>query len=500
MGNNTYIDQTQIITKSTKNIETEVKNTIKNINVDLSKLDMSSAIDSFKRLEEVSKAANFDDFISKIVRLQEAFAGFQKAVQTANTSVTNFSKSADKLGGGNTAVVTNVDVSVPDIGSQVGEISSGISSSATAISSSFAAMGAGALDFGNGVATAANGVSGLIDSVSGLFAGFQSLGDGLVSAATGVNALIPLLPQLGTAVLQMAANTSGIISYLPSLLAFMGVLLAISLLGEGLMLAGTGLMNIGLGLNTMTAGMIALLEFMPLFIESLAGITANIGGILLFVLLAASMLAMAVSLQMVNEQMTAFAESMTTLHGLVSAGFVAAFVVFGAMLIAMSLFMEKVAKGMDKVTKSMEKQATKLAILNPLLAAQAILTNPITGAITVAAAVAGGLLVKALLPAMATGGVVSGPMVAMIGEGRYPEAVVPMGESPQFASMKADIANAVLEGIAATQAVNGKGAGRNLIVQLHIDGRQFAETTVRDFVETLNNEGYSVLRADAVYR
>ena len=122
MGNNTYIDQTQIITKSTKNIETEVKNTIKNINVDLSKLDMSSAIDSFKRLEEVSKAANFDDFISKIVRLQEAFAGFQKAVQTANTSVTNFSKSADKLGGGNTAVVTNVDVSVPDIGSQVGEI------------------------------------------------------------------------------------------------------------------------------------------------------------------------------------------------------------------------------------------------------------------------------------------------------------------------------------------------------------------------------------------
>ena len=37
MGNNTYIDQTQIITKSTKNIETEVKNTIKNINVDLSR-------------------------------------------------------------------------------------------------------------------------------------------------------------------------------------------------------------------------------------------------------------------------------------------------------------------------------------------------------------------------------------------------------------------------------------------------------------------------------
>lgn len=499
MGNNTYIDQTQIITKSTKNVETEVKNTIKNINVDLSKLDMSAAIDSFKRLEEVSKAANFDDFITKVVKLQEVFSGFQKAVQTANTSVTNFTKSADKLGGGNTAVVTNVDVSVPDVGSQVGEISSGISSSAAAISDSFAAMGAGALDFGNGVATAANGVSGLVSSVSGLFTSFESLGSGLVSAAAGVSALIPLLPQLGAAVLQMAANTSGIVEYIPDLLAFMAVLLAISLLGEGLMLAGNGMLNIGLGLTSMTEGMIALLEFMPIFIESLAGITSNISGIVIFALLAVSMLAMAVALQIINEQMTVFVSSMEKLNELVSVGFVAAFVVFGAMLITLSAFFTKVASGMDKVTKSMEKQIAKLAVLNPQLATQAILLNPITGAITVAAALAGGLLVKALLPAMATGGVVSGPTVAMVGEGRYPEAVVPLGESPQFASMKADIANAVLEGLAARQTVSG-GTGRNLTVQLQIDGRQFAETTVRDFVETLNNEGYSVLRADAVYR
>ncbi len=496
----TYIDQTQIITKTTKKVETEIRNSVKNINVDLSKLDLSEAIDSFKRLEEASKAADFSGFISKIVLLQEAFENFQKSVRTANTSVTNFAKSSDKLSGGNTAIVTNVDVSMPDIGSQVGEMTSGIASSASAIGDGFASMGAGALNFGNGVAAAAGGVSGLIDSVANLFIGIQALGDGLTAAAGGVSALIPLLPQLGTAVLQMAVNTSGILQNIPGLIALMGILLALSLLGEGLAAAGTGLSSIGLGLVSMTAGMMALLEFMPVFIESLAGITANIGGIVLFVLLAAAMLAMAVAIQMMNEQLAQFTGSMEKLHGLMSVGFVAAFTVFGAILIAMSFFMEKVAAGMDKITQSMEKQITKLAVLNPLLAAQAILSNPIVGAITVAAAVAGGLLVKALLPAMATGGVVTGPTIAMVGEGKYPEAVVPLGGSPQFAEMKADIANAVVQAVSAINLNSSGKSARNMTVQLHIDGRQFAETTVKDFVDTLNNEGYSVLRADAVYR
>lgn len=494
-----YIDQTQNITKTTKKVETEIRNSVKNINVDLSKLDLSEAIDSFKRLEEASKAADFSGFISKIVLLQEVFENFQKSVRTANTSVTNFAKSSDKLAGGNTAIVTNVEVGMPDIGSDVGDMTSKIASSSASIGKGFASMGAGALDFGNGVAAAAGGISGLIDSVTELFTGFQTLGDGIAAAAGGVSALIPLLPQLGVSVLHMAVNTSGILQYLPGLIALTGILLALSLLGEGLAAAGTGLSGIGLGLTSMTMGMTALLEFMPLFIESLAGITANIGGIVLFVLLAAAMLAMALAMQMINEQLTQFTGSMEKLHGLMSVGFVAAFTVFGAMLIAMSFFMEKVAAGMDKVTQAMEKQAAKLAVLNPLLAAQAILTNPITGAVTVAAAVAGGLLVKALLPAMATGGVVTGPTIAMVGEGKYPEAVVPLGDSPQFAEMKADIANAVVQAVSALNVGSGKSA-RNMTVQLHIDGRQFAETTVKDFVDTLNNEGYSVLRADAVYR
>lgn len=59
----TVINQSQTINKTTKKVETEVRNTVNNINVDLSKIDMSGAIDSFKKLEEVAKAANFDAYI-----------------------------------------------------------------------------------------------------------------------------------------------------------------------------------------------------------------------------------------------------------------------------------------------------------------------------------------------------------------------------------------------------------------------------------------------------
>ena len=496
------VKQTQNISKSTKNVETEIKNSIKNINIDLSKLDMTGSIDSFKRIEEVSKAANFDGFIAKIVLLQETFINFQKAVQTANTSVTNFSKSSDKLQGNQSVAVTNVEINTGDISAQVGDITTDVSASvgdmtanlsasATAIGNSFAAIGTAALDFGNGVAIAVNSVSGLIDSIANLFTSFQALGQGLISVSVGIAALIPLLPQLGVSMLEMAINMSGILVYLPELLVFLGVLFVLSLLGEGLMAAGTGLLNIGLGLTSMTEGMMALLEFMPIFIASLAGITDNVGGIILFVLLAAAMLVMAIAMQMMNEQLTQFVSGMVQLTQLMSVGFVAAFVVFGAMLIGMSFFMDKVAGGIEKITTAIGQQITKLAILNPLLAAQAILMNPIVGGITVAASIVGALLVKALIPAMATGGVATGPTVAMVGEGRYPEAVVPLGGSPQFASMKSDIANAVLQGI---MALNGRGGGRGnsaTEIVLNVDGTKLARAVLPG-IEKERSRGYSM--------
>ena len=346
-------------------------------------------------------------------------------------------------------------------------------------------MGAAALDFGNGVATAAGSVGGMLDSLAGALTSVQAFGNGIISAATGVGMLVPLLPALGTAMLAMAANMAGIIEYIPELLVFIGTLAILALLGEGLALAGQGLINIGTGLTLMTEGMAALIAFLPVFIENLALITENIGGIVLFALLAASFLVMAIAMESLNEQLATFVTNMQSLSGIISAGFVAAFVAFGAVLVLMSLFMSKVATGMDKVTKSMEKQALKLAILNPLLAAQAILTNPIYGAITVAAAIAGGLLVKALLPAMATGGVVSDPTVALVGEGRYPEAVVPLGDSPQFGQMKADIANAVVQAMRMSSD-SGTSTKSSEQIVLNIDGKAFA----RLMLPQLRKEGY----------
>lgn len=47
------------------------------------------------------------------------------------------------------------------------------------------------------------------------------------------------------------------------------------------------------------------------------------------------------------------------------------------------------------------------------------------------------------IPLLASGAVTSGPTMAMIGEGRYDEAVVPLGRSPQFRDMKKEIADEV---------------------------------------------------------
>lgn len=58
------------------------------------------------------------------------------------------------------------------------------------------------------------------------------------------------------------------------------------------------------------------------------------------------------------------------------------------------------------------------------------------------------------MPAMAHGGVVTGPTVAMVGEGRYPETVIPLGSSPEFSAMKEDITNAVLAGLSMQGGTN----------------------------------------------
>ena len=79
---------------------------------------------------------------------------------------------------------------------------------------------------------------------------------------------------------------------------------------------------------------------------------------------------------------------------------------------------------------------------------------------------------------MATGGVVTSPTTAVIGEGAYDEAVIPLGHSPQFTSMKEDIATAVVTALS-TAGILGVSSDRNSPssnqpIVLQIDGRELA--------------------------
>ena len=67
--------------------------------------------------------------------------------------------------------------------------------------------------------------------------------------------------------------------------------------------------------------------------------------------------------------------------------------------------------------------------------------------------------------------------MAMIGEGKYPEAVIPLGSSPQFASMKADIASAVLQGLTGLRTAGGAASAPVELV-LSLDGEKFARAVI----------------------
>lgn len=75
------------------------------------------------------------------------------------------------------------------------------------------------------------------------------------------------------------------------------------------------------------------------------------------------------------------------------------------------------------------------------------------------------------VPALANGGVVNYPTMTLIGEGKYSEAVVPLGNSPQFAAMKKDIATSVVQSMSSSSTSSGSGTTP---VILSIDGRTLA--------------------------
>ena len=72
--------------------------------------------------------------------------------------------------------------------------------------------------------------------------------------------------------------------------------------------------------------------------------------------------------------------------------------------------------------------------------------------------------------ALANGGVVTSPTAAMIGEGRYDEAVIPLGNSPQMRDLVNEIA----------EAVKSNGSDTDMVpVQVYMDGDLFFETMAR---------------------
>lgn len=310
------------------------------------------------------------------------------------------------------------------------------------------------------------------------------------ASVAGLMGLTMVLPLVGAAFLNMATSLAGLLAYGAELAAMVVVLGVFALLGEGLLSAGIGLTGIAVGMAAMASNMPILIDGLNMLISSLSNIEINLVGILMLILLSASMLILAMSMQTINEQIVPLNASLTQMSSLISVGFVAGFAILLACMLGLSLVLGKVASGMDKVTTAMTKQISKLAVLNPLLATKAILTNPIVGVITVGLAVASALLVKSVVPAMATGGVVSAPTMALVGEGKYPEAVVPLGSSPQFSQMKNDIAAAVLQGIS-QYGIGANAGGTKSEIVINLDGRELARKQIDHLESEYRRRGYA---------
>jgi hypothetical protein len=153
--------------------------------------------------------------------------------------------------------------------------------------------------------------------------------------------------------------------------------------------------------------------------------------------------------------------------------------------------LKMVANGAKAIASFVAKAAAGLGAI--------IMSTPIVGialgAAAVAAVTAGVIALKSKMPAMATGGVVSSPTLALVGEGRYPEAVVPLGNSPQFNSMKEDIANAVLQGLAGISSVKKSSKRQPSEVAINIDGVKLARVLLPQTInEQRRTSRYATLR------
>ena len=108
-----------------------------------------------------------------------------------------------------------------------------------------------------------------------------------------------------------------------------------------------------------------------------------------------------------------------------------------------------------------------------------LLIMPLSSIACAAAATANSTLQqKPNIPKMAKGGVVDSPTVALIGEGRYREAVVPLGNSPQFKGMQESIADTVTLKLEQQNRPSSQRGGIPIILQ--INGKDIARAILPD--------------------
>lgn len=90
------------------------------------------------------------------------------------------------------------------------------------------------------------------------------------------------------------------------------------------------------------------------------------------------------------------------------------------------------------------------------------------------------------LPMLASGGVVSSPTLAMIGEGRGREAVVPLDQNTGWM-------DSLAEKLASKMNINNNGNGGDITVQVNLDGEKVASNTVSHINNQTRRTGVSPL-------
>lgn len=96
------------------------------------------------------------------------------------------------------------------------------------------------------------------------------------------------------------------------------------------------------------------------------------------------------------------------------------------------------------------------------------------------------------VPKMAKGGVVTRETPAIIGEGKYNEAVIPLGRSPQMKELKRDIATETSRKISQPRNNVQRSAEQTTPIILQIDGKELGRTSITNINKVRRQVGVDI--------